>query len=124
MKFLNRMIEKRLSDIEKKAIEDDWNYKIKQALDEQRNIYELQIKIGRDEKDTLTEIIRKKNIKIREAEEKEYNSKQILMQAKNMIDKIDQCYTDHIESSALILNEFSNIRDKIDIFSKKLLKEK
>ena len=124
MKFLNRLIEKRLSDIEKKSIDDDWNYKIKQALEEQRNIYELQIKISRDEKDTLSEIIRKKNIKIKEAEEKEYNSKQILMQAKTMIDKIDQCYMDHIESSALILNEFSNIRDKIDIFSKKLLKEK
>ena len=124
MKFLNRLIEKRLSDIEKKSIDDDWNYKIKQALEEQRNIYELQIKIIRDEKETLYEIIRKKNIKIKEAEEKEYNSKQILMQAKTMIDKIDQCYMDHIESSALILNEFSNIRDKIDVFSKKLLKEK
>lgn len=104
--------------------EREYTRKIQNALDEQRAVYELQIQTLKADVSILESIIDDKDKLTDAAREREINARQIYLKAKEIIDRVDYHYREHLNSTALSSTRFKKIRDEAELFAKNLLPEK
>jgi hypothetical protein len=109
---------------ERSIVEKEWERKLERSLNEQRGIYELLIQDKAMEIEMLNSIIEQNKIYMIEAEEKEINSKKILLRAKEIITCCDYEYKKHFENSARTMTQFDKIRYESELFIKQILLNK
>lgn len=106
---------------ERESADSEWKEKIQDLLDQQRSTYELKLQSKDAEIEMMSSIIRKSKERIRNAIHKEDHGKSLLLKARDILSKVDYCYTEHTENEAMLMTEMKNIKNELEIFSKKLL---
>jgi hypothetical protein len=106
---------------ERTIAEREWQGKLERVLQEQKGIYELLLQEKTMEIEMLNSIIEQNKIYMLEADEKEINSKKILLKAKEIAVCCDYEFKKHLENSARSMAQFDRIRHDTEVFSKKLL---
>jgi len=99
----------------------EFQVKIENALKEQKNMHELKTQMLLSDINILEGIIKEKELKVKEAADKEFHARQIFLKAKELIAKVDYQYKEHLKNNSRSMIKFDDIKTESEAFMKNLI---
>lgn len=101
----------------------EYQTKIENSLREQKNLHDLKVQMLMSDINILEGIIKEKELKVKEAADKEFHARQIFLKAKELIAKVDYQYKEHLKNNSRSMIKFDDIKTESEEFMKNLITE-